>query len=229
MSTTDNTAFTKEEVMSFKEQLLSNEGWKKLTKEGEDPEVYSKANENKLFTFKIITHQLKDLEPVEIFNAQNDTAYVLSLKSVIVNKEVLEKIDDCNEIIYQTQKMAMLDPRDFVLKTIRYHNKDMTEFITYCKSVDNTIPIKKGTIRATVYIQGGLITKSEKEGTTVYTTSCVDLAGNVPQAIMGETMTKKISKKMVTKIKENVLNYPKWEEQHKDVEKTWLKTLDWMN
>ncbi|EMH78310.1 START domain containing protein [Entamoeba histolytica HM-1:IMSS-B] len=220
------TPFSKEEIAKFKQGCVDNSGWKQIYRT-DDVMVFTQKTEGSVLKFKCITKQMNTLEPEYIFSAYCDREYCKTTKTNDVLFDVVEKLDCCNEIIHRVQKMPMMDARDFVYQLIRYHNKDKTDYILYSKSVDSDIPPVKGSIRGQMFVQGTLITKIST-GTLIYSLSHIDMNGKIPSALTGDTMVKQMTKKMMKRAKKNVDGYQKWADEHKDTNKWWLETLDWM-
>ena len=217
--------FVKEDIEQFKQLLEGNDNWKEiLDKNG--TKIFATPNQ-KGMKFKMISTTFKDYEPVDLFSMGFDKEFMKTLSEHgEIFSEVINQIDCTQEVIHRVTKMPLMDPRDFVIQTIRYHNKDNTEFISYSKSVENDIPLYKNSIRAIIYFQGILIRKTP-EGTMYYMASHIDMGGKMPSG--GETMLKTMGKKMPKKVKENAEKYKKFNEANKNRPMPWLETVEWMN
>ena len=222
-----DTVYTANDIEQFKQMCLDHSNWKLIYNKG-DHEIYSQKSDSKTAKFKCVTKQSKQYDPEYVFSSFCDRGYCKTLKGNDIVFDVVRQIDSCNEIIHRVQKMPMMSPRDFVYKLIRYHNKENTEFILLTQSIeDESVPVMKDATRGHINVQGSYVRKTE-EGTILYSYSDINLKGSVPSALFGETMVKTIAKSMLSTSKSNVENYKAYQEKHKDEEKWWLKTLDWM-
>ncbi|ELP94422.1 hypothetical protein EIN_046850 [Entamoeba invadens IP1] len=220
-------AYTKSVIMDFKKAAESQDGWKQIYRT-DDVMVLTQKTEGSIVKFKCITKQVKDAEPEYVFSSLCDREYLATKESNDLKFDVVDKIDCCNEVIHRVQKMPLMDDRDFVYQLIRYHNKEKTDYILYSKSVNTKIKPEKGTTRGHIYVQGTLITKVPNVGTLVYTLSHVDMGGKVPSTLMGDTMVKQMTKKMLKQFKKKAEDYKSWQAQHSNLDQYWLQTVDWM-
>ncbi|KAG0428379.1 hypothetical protein HPB47_024629 [Ixodes persulcatus] len=192
-----------------------HDGWK-VEYEKRDTKVWTKSTEQTQFKMIKLHTVYEDVSPSLLFDVLMDPLYRKKW-----DVHMLDSYDiGCPKPQQRLRSPPPLRNRDFVLQ--RSWLETGKEILIINHSVfHQSVPPKKGFIRATSYLTGIVVRPSGRSGCSLsYVTQC-DPKGALPAWFVNK-LTKIFAPKMVKKLHKACLGYTAWKASHQPGLKPWL-------
>ncbi|KAL7712699.1 Phosphatidylcholine transfer protein [Entamoeba marina] len=215
-----------DDFLRFRKACLDDDNWKVYSKE-ENTICYQGIKvESGYFCMKAITELFVDYDIMQIFDFLNDEEFRGQWDSLLLNRKIIETIDDCNSIIHYTTKIPMISDRDYIYYKSCWMSDDKDEFIIFNKSTTHPdYPETSKYVRAYCAMSGYMV-KKNKEGKPIFYYLVNNAFGGwVPTWVMNSLISSQgysLMKKLATCCK----NYPEWKNEHNPSEKAWREMKD---
>lgn len=197
-----------------------HDGWK-VEYEKRDTKVWTKSTEQTQFKMIKLHTVYEDVSPSLLFDVLMDPLYRKKWDVHMLDSYDIGCLNPNNDVgYYAVRSPPPLRNRDFVLQ--RSWLETGKEILIINHSVfHQSVPPKKGFIRATSYLTGIVVRPSGRSGCSLsYVTQC-DPKGALPAWFVNK-LTKIFAPKMVKKLHKACLGYTAWKASHQPGLKPWL-------
>ncbi|BFU23747.1 START domain containing protein, putative [Entamoeba histolytica] len=211
-----------EEFINFRNICLKNDNFTEYSKEG-NTICYQGINiKPGYFCTKAITTDLFIKYSVQqIFDFLNDENFRNQWDALLMSREIIKQIDDCNQIIHYCTTLPMISKRDYVYYKSIWMSDDKEEFIILNKSVDiPECPEVNGFVRALCEMSGYMVKKNEKGENVFYYYAYNAFGGWVPTWVVNSLISSQ-GYSLLKKLSECCEKYPEWKKTHNPEEKPW--------
>ncbi|EKE38501.1 hypothetical protein ENUP19_0050G0045 [Entamoeba nuttalli] len=213
---------TDEEFNRFRDMCLNHEGWHLVSQDKWNIGYTMKTNSSSSLRLKLISNLFKPYSLELIFDMLNDPKYRKEWDVNLLERRVIEEIDEHNEIEYYSIKMPIVTNRDFVYQ--RAWRFTENEFIIFNKSIkDKRFPPVSGLVRAFFHISGYMVRK-ENEGNKLYYICHNEWNGWIPNFLIN-TIGVDVCPSVLGKMAEGCKKYTEWLEKQQPYERPWKKLL----
>ena len=212
---------TNEEFDHFKELCLSQEGWNEVITQ-EKLKAYTKKTETSTLKLKVITTVFDEFDMNTLFDVLMDTMYRSEWDTNVMEKKIIEQIDDYNEIQYYQVKMPVVTNRDFVyIKAWRYVDD---EFIIFNRSVEDARePPRSNFVRGS-FEDCGYFVRKEEGKIVLYYIIHNEWNGWIP-AFLVNKLGVQVCPNVIAKLAEGCRKYNDWKSKQNDHKAPWKALL----
>ncbi|KAL7715745.1 Phosphatidylcholine transfer protein [Entamoeba marina] len=206
---------TIDDFISFRNCCLTSYDWS-LSNKSYKTLCYQGVKVKKGFVcLKAVTELFVDYDLMQIFDCLNDENYRNQWDGLLLNRKIVETIDDCNCIIHYTTKIPFISNREYVYYKSIWMSDNKDEFIIFNKST--THPDCPQTTK---------FLKKDGNGKIIfYYLLNNSFGGKVPSRVtnylissQGYTLMKNLSI--------SCSKYPAWKEKHNPMYKPWRTMND---
>ena len=211
-----------EEFDHFKELCLSNEGWDEALKNESLTGFTMKTESSSTLKLKVISTVFDEFPMETVFDVLMDTMYRSEWDVNVMEKKVIEYIDNYNEIQYYQVKMPVVSNRDFVyIKAWRYVDD---EFIIFNRSVEYELePPRDGFVRAN-FQDCGYFARKENGKTVLYYVIHNEWNGWIPAFLINK-LGVQVCPSVIAKLADGCRKYEDWKSKQKDHKAPWKEFI----
>lgn len=209
-----------EDFVQLKNFADNNTGWKLDYSKG-STKVLTKITQQTDFKMIKLRTIFTDIKAETVYDVLHDPDYRKVWDSHMLESYDVGCLNPNNDVGYYAMRCPPpLKNRDFVLQ--RSWLETGREYLLLNHSVfHETLPPKKGFIRATSFLTGFVIRPVGDKGCEVNYVTQSDPKGSLPPWIVNK-LTQTFAPKMIKRMRKACLGYERWKKNHRPNHKPWL-------
>lgn len=204
----------------LKSLAVKHDGWKVEYKK-KDTTVWTKTTPQSEFKIIKLNTVYKDVSPALLFDVLMDPLYRKKWDVYMLDSYDIGTLNPNNDVgYYAVRSPPPFRNRDFVLQRSWLQTEKESLIINH-SVFHESVPPKKGFVRAVSYLTGLVILPDGSSGCKLtYVTQC-DPKGSLPACFVNK-LTQIFAPNMAKKLRKACLEYTEWKKAHQPGYKPWL-------